>query len=413
MNFVLGAIKIIFVLGLLIFIHEGGHFVAAFFSKVKVKEFSIGFGPKIFSKQFKTTKFSLRLIPFGGFVDMLGENERKDEVGSFSNAKIWKRILIVSAGAIVNICFAIIIYFSLIAITGNNISTQIDEILPEYSENLAELKSEDKIISIDGKKVYLKSDIGEILNELCKDEVVLGIERNNNKINVKVKTSKQVQNILGIAFEEENNIIGYIEPKSSADKVGLKVGDEILEVNEKQTRTATEVIEEVSENKNIKIKINRQGEILEIEANATQVEYYYLGIKNKLADSNFKNNVYYAYWETIKFVEGIFENLIDLFTGNIYIEQMSGPIGISEYIVKTDTMYNYIYLMSLISLSLGITNLLPIPALDGGKLFLLIIEWIRKKPIKEELEIKIQTFGFLILMSLAIYISFNDILKLF
>ena len=114
-----------------------------------------------------------------------------------------------------------------------------------------------------------------------------------------------------------------------------------------------------------------------------------------------------------EYVSGLVPAFLCLFTGNIYIEQMSGPIGISEYIVKTDSVYNFVYLMSLISLSLGITNLLPIPALDGGRLVLLIIECIRKKPIDQELEIKIQTFGFLILMSLAIYISFNDIVKLF
>lgn len=413
MSFLIGAIKIIFVLGFLIFIHEGGHFLAAIYSGVKVKEFSIGFGPEIFSKETKNTKFSLRLIPFGGFVDMLGENERKDEKGSFSSAKIWKRILIVAAGAIINIVFAIILYFSLIGITGNNVSNEISEILPEYLENLQGLQSGDRIVSIDNKKVHLKNDINLILNDLCKDEVVIKVERNNKLLDVKVKTSKEIQNYIGIAFETDDNIIGYIEPKSPADKIGLKVNDEILEINGIEQKDATSVIECISTNKNIKLKIKRDKNILELETKTKESIYYYLGIKNKLAEENLQNNIYYAFWETIKFVSSVFENLKDLFTGNIYIEQMSGPIGISEYIAKTDNIYNFVYLMSLISLSLGITNLLPIPALDGGRLVLLIIEWIRKKPIKQELEIKIQTFGFLILMTLAIYISFNDIIKLF
>lgn len=413
MSFIIGAIKIIFVLGFLIFIHEGGHFLAAIYSGVKVKEFSIGFGPKIFSKDTKYAKFSLRLIPFGGFVDMLGENERKDEKGSFSNAKIWKRILIVAAGAIVNIVFAIILYFTLIGITGNNVSNEISEILPEYSQNLQGLQSGDRIVSIDNNKVHLKSDINLVLNKLCKDEVTITVIRDNNKTDIKVKTSKEIQNFIGIAFETDDNIIGYIEPKSPADRIGLKVGDEILEINSLETKDASSIIEIISKNKNIKLKIKRDNNIIQKETKTEESIYYYLGIKNKLAEENLQNNIYYAYWETIRFVLSVFENLKNLFTGNIYIEQMSGPIGISEYIAKTDNVYNFIYLMSLISLSLGITNLLPIPALDGGRLVLLIIEWIRKKPIKQELEIKIQTFGFLILMTLAIYISFNDIVKLF
>lgn len=413
MNFILGAIKIVFVLGFLIFIHEGGHFLVAIACRVKVKEFSIGFGPKLFSKKIKDTKYSLRLIPFGGFVDMLGESERKNEEGSFSNSKVWKRILIVAAGAIVNIVFGLIVYFSLVSIYGNNISTQIENILPEYSENLNGLEKNDEIISIDGKKVHLKSDINLILNDLCKDEVVITVKRENKKIDVKVKTSKEQKNKIGVFFESNDNIVDYVEPKSPAYNIGIKQGDKILKINNIPTEFATEIIDNISQSDNIKIEINRDGKILNFDVETLKENYYYLGIINKKAENTLRQNIYYAYWETSKFLFDIFNNLKNLFTGNVYIEQLSGPIGISEYIVKTDTIYNFVYLISLISLSLGITNLLPIPALDGGKIFLLIIEWIRGKPINEELEIKIQTFGFLLLICLSIYISCNDIIRLF
>ena len=115
MGFIIGAIKVIFLLGFLVFIHEGGHFAVAKLCKVKVREFSIGFGPKIFSKQGKETKYSIRAIPFGGYVDMLGEAEQVNEAGSFSEAKVSNRIAIVMAGAIVNIIFGLMIYFILMA----------------------------------------------------------------------------------------------------------------------------------------------------------------------------------------------------------------------------------------------------------------------------------------------------------
>ena len=121
LNFIITAIKIIFVLGFLIFIHEGGHFLVAKLCKVRVNEFAIGFGPTIWKKQGKETKYALRLIPLGGFVSMEGEEEHSDKEGSFSKASVWKRIAIVSAGAIVNIIFAIIVFFILASILQGNI----------------------------------------------------------------------------------------------------------------------------------------------------------------------------------------------------------------------------------------------------------------------------------------------------
>ena len=414
MNFILGAIKIIFVLGFLIFIHDGGHFLVAIWCKVKVKEFAIGFGPQIFSKNIKDTKFSLRLIPFGGFVDMLGESERVQKEGSFSSTNVWKRILIVAAGAIVNITFALILYFSLIFITSNNVSTTIDSIMPEYSENLTGLKANDKIVSIDGNKIHLKTDINLILNELKKDEVIVTVERNNKKIDVKVKPTKLPQNKIGIYFENNtDNKIDYIEPNMPAYNSQILQGDEIISINDIEILNTEQIINQISESKNVKLKINRNNEILEFNLDTIEQNYYYLGVINKVAENNFGNNVYYAYWETVKFVSDIFNNLKDLFIGNISVKQLSGPIGISEYIVKTDTVYNFVYMISLISLSLGITNLLPIPALDGGRIFLLIIEAIRRKPLEEELEMKIQTVGFLLIIGLSIYVSLNDILRIF
>ena len=229
--FLINAIKIIFLLGFLIFIHEGGHFLIAKLCKVKVNEFAIGFGPIIWKKEGKETKYALRLIPLGGFVSMEGEDEESENERSFSKASIPKRIAIVAAGAIVNILFGLVAYFILVAV------------------------------------VY-------------KDVI--------------------------IAFQATGGM-----------------------------------------------------------------------------------------------VSSIFESLKMLFTGNIGIKDLSGPIGISNAVSNTTTLSNYIYIISVISVSLGVTNLLPIPALDGGKILLLIIEAIRRKPLKKETEIQIQLIGFSVLIALS------------
>ena len=253
-SFIISALKIIFLLGFLIFIHEGGHFLTAKLCKVKVNEFSIGFGPIIWKKQIGETKYAIRIIPLGGFVNMEGENERSDLKNSFSNAGVLKRIAIVSAGAIVNIIFGLLVYFILISI-------------------------------------------------------MVGIYSN--------------------------------------------------------------------------------GEV-----------------------TGFLNQISYGLKETAEFALSTGESIKQLLTGSVTADQMMGPVGISSVVASTSRIADYIYILSVISVSLGVTNLLPIPALDGGKILLLIIEAFRRKPLKQETEIKIQLIGFSILIALSIYITCNDVTRI-
>ena len=253
-SFLINAIKIIFLLGFLVIIHEGGHFLVAKLCKVKVKEFAIGFGKIIWQKQGKETKYTLRLIPLGGFCNMEGEAEVSDVEGSFSKASVWKRMAIVFAGATVNILFGILVYFILVS-------------------------------------------------------TVL------------------------IQFEDPAR-------------------DTIL------------------------------------------------------------NRFYYGAQYTGTFILSIFESVKTLVTGGIATDQMVGIVGISEVVVQTTGVINYIYLLAVISVSLGVTNLLPIPALDGGKILILLIEVIRRKPMKVETEAKIQLIGFSILFALFLLVTYNDILRI-
>lgn len=253
-SFILNAIKIIFLLGFLIFIHEGGHFLVAKLCKVKVNEFALGFGKIIWQKQGKETKYSLRLIPLGGFCNMEGETEESDAEGSFSKASVWKRMAIVVAGAVVNIVFGILVYFILVSTVG----------------------------------------------------------------------------------------IRFVDP----------------------------------------------------------------------AKDTFLNRMYYGAIGTGEFIGTVFESIKMLFTGGFKADQMVGIVGISEVVVQTSGIVNYLHLLAVISVSLGVTNLLPIPALDGGKILILIIEVIRRKPMKMETEAKIQLIGFSLLMALTLFVTYNDILRI-
>lgn len=331
----INAFKIAFLLGFLIFIHEGGHFLAARIFKVKVEEFSIGFGPKILSKKGKETNYSISLIPFGGYVKMTGEEEKSDEEGAFNKAKLLHRIAIVASGPAINIIFGIIVYFILIVCSGVTASTVVSEIIPEAAENMSNIQIGDKILQINDEKIRIKSDIEDALKQNHGEEVSILVLRNEEKVTI---------NVTPVQYAED---------------------------------------------------------------------VYILGIKLEPLENSMSQRIYNAYWKTVDFSSKIGESLIMLFTGNIGVDQMAGPIGISSVIAQTNGLYDFVYLLALISMSLGVTNLLPIPALDGGRVLLLVIEGIRGKALKEEVELGIQSFSFTLLILLSLYVSYNDILRIF
>lgn len=337
--FLISAFKVIILLGVLIIIHELGHFTVAKLCNVKVNEFAIGFGPTIYKKQGKETKYNLRLIPLGGFISMEGEEERSEDSRSFSNVSIPKRMAIVLAGPFVNIVFASIIYFFLAFSAGPYISNQIDEFLPGYGAENSGIQVNDRIIEIDGKRVESKNDLSKILDK-CNG-------------------------------------------------------------------------------KRLEIKVDRSGEILQYTVKPTEVKLtdnistYYIGVSFKPSQDNIINRSINGAMETKEFLFSIVDNIKQLVTGNVGVDQMMGPVGISEVVAKTDGFKEFIQMMALISLSLGFTNLLPIPALDGGKIMILAIEAIRRKPLNEKLEVNIQLLGFSFLIILSLYITYKDIVRIF
>ena len=390
-SFLINAIKIVFILGFLVFIHEGGHFIIAKLCKVKVNEFAIGFGPTIWSKQGKETKYALRLIPLGGFVSMEGEEERSEEEGSFSNASIPRRIAIVMAGGTVNIIFALIVYFSLMSFTGNNISNIVDTTIPGYSAEIYGIKSGDKILKINNHKIRTKNDLDEEIRNCNGNELIVEVERNENKIEYKIVPTEEKYNYTGIALKYIENSpsteILAVQKDSPAEKGGLTSGDVVLKINSIDVENdAEKLVENISKSETniIQFTVQRNNEIKDFNIEAEEKFNYYLGINLKM-----------------------------LFTGNVAVNQLMGPVGIGEVVVETKGISEFVNILALISISLGVTNLLPFPPLDGGKVVILLIEGIRKKPLKENVELKIQMIGFCILIGLSIVVTYNDILRIF
>ena len=414
-SFFISAIKIIILLGVLITIHELGHFIVAKLCKVKVNEFAIGFGPAIWQKQGKETKYTLRLIPLGGYNSMEGEDEASDDERSFSKASVSKRIAIVLAGATVNIIFAIIIYFTLSASSGTYISNEVEETLDGYAAQTVGLQAGDKIIEGNGQLIKSKKDLNEVLEKSEGKEVYTKIERNGEIIEYNIKPTELKSKVTGIYLDEKCKIVA-IEKGSASERQGIKANDMLLKVNGVDINGDRNIaVQEISQKgvNTMTLTVQRGKEEITIELTPDYESTYYLGVNLKPAEDTFINRCINGGMQTQEFLLSIFDNLKQLFTGNVGVDQMMGPVGISEVVAKTNGIREFFEMMALISLSLGVTNLLPIPALDGGKILILLIEAIRRKPIKQETEVNIQLLGFALLIALSLYVTYNDILRIF
>lgn len=415
-GFIISAIKIIILLGFLVFIHEFGHFIVAKICKVKVNEFALGFGPILWKKQGKETKYQLRLIPFGGFVSMEGETGQSDDGRAFNKVSIPKRIAIVAAGGLINILFAVIVFMGLELAVGNNVTTKVENTIPEYAAEMVGIQSGDTIEKINGKKVRLQTDINEIVSKSNGEELSVEIDRNGEKIEYKFKPTATLYYTTGMYLEDEysTKIQGF-DAKESVEGFGFKVGDTIISIDgqnvENSSKKLTEFFGNIKEAKELEFLVRRLGKEVTIKATPIKKYHYSLGVSLVKAENNFTNNLYYGLINTGDFVGSMFDNLKQLFSGEVRASDFMGPVGISKTVAKTDTIKSFILILTLVSLSLGVTNLLPVPPLDGGKIVLLLIEAIIRKPIDEKYEVGIQLLGFGLMILLSLYVTYHDIIR--
>ena len=358
---------------------------------------------------------------------MEGEEEQSDNEGSFSKTSIPKRIAIVAAGAIVNIIFAVIVYFILISTSGTYLSNEVDSLVDGFSAQTSGIQPGDKIIEINGEKINNKYDLDEEMNKVNSKEISVKIDRNGEIIDLKVKPTEVKSKVTGIYLDEEAKIV-TTDKESPAEEAGIENNDIILKINGEDVNGSREKAIEIlnkndenidneqgneENNKPIEFVLKRDNAEVTVNLVPDTISTYYLGVNMKYAEDTFLNRCINGLIETKNFVFSMFDSLKQLFTGNVGIDQMMGPVGISEVVAKTNGIREFFEMMALISLSLGVTNLLPIPALDGGKILILIIEAIRRKPLKQETEINIQLLGFAILIGIFLLVTYNDILRIF
>ena len=417
MGFIWGAIKIIIVLGTLITIHELGHFLVAKACNVKVHKFSIGFGKKLFCKQKGETEYTIRLFPFGGFVQLEGEDERSDDPRAFNNKPIWQRMLIIVAGATVNIVFALAVYCGVCLVDNTYITTTLVEVAEDTAIYKAGIRAGDTIKAINGKKTVTANHVQELITKENPNGMVFLIERDGQEQEIMANIPMKEIGLLGVVFDSENNIIKSVEKNSAAEKAKLLPGYKIISINESENLRIEEYIDIIRDNPNKEMKFvfeDTEGDIKDYLLTPSSYEIKDFDVEyERKEDANIFENLYYAIDETGYYFNANIMAMIQMFTGKMENVQVMGPVGIAQEISSTEKLTNLFLLMSAISLSLGIFNLLPVPALDGGKFLILLIELIRRKPMKEKTEITIQLIGFALLITVALIVTVGDIIKLF
>ena len=353
MNAIFTILITVLVFGFLIFIHEFGHFITAKLCKVRVNEFALGMGPKLFSFKKGETAYSLRALPIGGYVQMEGEDTQSNDDRAFCNKNVWQRILIVSAGALMNL----IVGFLILVLTVSLFSSMIaSTTIAQFSENAITQESGlavgDKIIEINDSRIHISND------------VIFALQR--------TKTT------------EDNKYL-------VADIMVLRDGEKVLLNNVKFN--FKEVYDDTSNT----------------SYNQLVIDFKVLGIE-KTVFSVIKQ----AFFEGITIARTVWVSLIDLVT-DFKLNKISGVVGVGEVIGQAASVgISYLLdIVTFITINLGIFNLLPIPALDGGRLLFLIVEAIIRKPVSRKYEGIIHTVGFILLLGLMFLIMFKDIFMLF
>lgn len=335
--------------GMIIFVHEFGHFITAKMMGVKVNEFAIGMGPTLFKFQKGETKYALRLFPIGGFCAMEGEDGESEDQRAFGNKKVWRRILIVIAGAVMNVIFGLLLMILVMGQEDRFVSMTISQFGENSVTDKAGLQIGDTFQSVNGYRIWCDRDFSLAL-ALDEDGIVdVVVERNGQNVEIKnlafVTTQEDGTQMVSIDF--------FVKP---------------------------------------------------IEKNFFT-----------LVDQSFRNVV-----STIRMV---WVSLLGLFTGRFGFNDLAGPVGAASAIGQAaqvglqtgnlmSAINNIIQMMIMITVNLGVVNLLPLPALDGGRLLFLIIEGIRRKPIPPKYEGWIHAAGFLLLIALMLVITFSDVLRL-
>ena len=451
MNALFMIVAAILLLGPLIAIHEFGHYWVARKLGVKVLVYSIGFGPTLLKWQSKKSgiQYQLSALPLGGYVKMLDEREgnvaEKDLPYAFNRQSPWKRIAIVAAGPLINLIFAVLLFWILFLPAQEQLNTRIGKIMPNTPAALVDLQVGDKILAVDGQTTptweKLNYTLVNRVGETGQVSIIVDRAGTEKQFSLPIKDflkdqSQSPLDVLG--FLPYRPVIPATVKELSADgaasRQGMKVGDRIVAIDNVVMKDWFDVVDVVqnSPEKLLNIDVMRQGQLLHLQVmpqgqrdNMGNIAGV-LGVKSDAGKitipAEYKQTIQYSPIEalgvavdkTTQLSGMIFNSIIKMVRGLIGLDNLSGPITIAKVAGQSAEMgwQTFISFMALMSVSLGILNLLPIPMLDGGHLVYYFIEAIRGKPVSEQIQMFGLKVGMVLLGSMMLLALFNDFMRL-
>ena len=441
MTFLIYIFSFLVLISIIVFIHELGHFSFARLFGVRVLDFSIGFGKSIKSWETKSkTVFNLRILPFGGYVKMNGEeaSNKSQSSDSYSSKKYYQKLLITLGGPIFNFILSIVIFFIINLFGIYKIMPLVGEVLPNSIAYEQGIEKGDLISKIDGSQISSFSDAQLALSKRLGETGKLKIEilRNENSFEFFLPidnwlSSEEPSNLLyelGI-FPPLEPIIGTVVEASPASKGGIKPGDKILEINNKSIIYWGDLRREINNSKGneILVKILRENKVNKLIVKPSLSENalsWQIGVSSsfELSDKarvlekftlkdSFKNSIS----QTYIVVENSITFIGKIIFGQVSAKNLGGPVMIGQYAGESviyGGLYSFFYLIALISISLGIVNLFPLPVLDGGQALILTIEKIIGRDLPDKILEFFYRLGTAFLIFLFIFVFFNDIFRI-
>ena len=418
------------IFSVIVLFHEFGHFLLAKRNGITVTEFSLGMGPRLFSKEKNGTLYSVKLFPIGGSCAMVGEDDDDTGTGSFNNAPVWGRIAVVAAGPVFNFIMAFVCALIITSVMGYD-PARITEVAEGSAAEAAGLLPGDVITEYNGKNVAISRDLSfaQSLAGYQEKDIDLQIKRDGEPMHLAFTADSIEKKMLGFSYnpQGEAEILNvYID--SPMMEAGLLPGDIVRAVAGVEVKSSEELQKYMEENpltgEEITLTVERNGKNREITAKPQNRTVVSNGFAYNMAreKTGFVGVIRYSFTEVRYWITSTIQSLALLIKGTFSVNDLSGPVGIVDAIGSTVQeaksegtvifWMQMLYWMILLSANLGVMNLLPIPALDGGRLVFLIIEAIRGKEINRNVEGMIHFAGFVLLMVLMVFVLFNDIRRL-
>ncbi|MEE3393733.1 MAG: RIP metalloprotease RseP [Lachnospiraceae bacterium] len=431
--------------------HELGHFIFAKRNGVFVNEFSVGMGPRIITcarqdgknkvrffcsqKKFeesadwnRVTRYSLKILPLGGSCMMKGEDEEAADSDAFNNKSVWSRFKIVFAGPLFNFILAFV--FSIIIIAYNGVD--IPNVVQIANSNAidAGIESGDRIISINGKRIRIgrEATVYTSLNpKTDKVNVVYLREGKEKKASYDVNYSTYLFGFNYEATDDSKPVVSGVSDGSAFEKAKIKSGDLIVSIDGEEVKNGADITRIMAEKKespdSVDFEISRDGQVKNYEVTPVKFTGKTLGFTcGTYSNVNFLKLMGYSLYEVKYWIELTVKSLWLLITGGVSPKDLAGPVGIVTMVgdtVNQSMQYgvivvimNLLYMAVLLSANLGVMNLIPFPALDGGRLLFMVIEAVRRKPVNRNIEGYVNLVGFALLMVLMVFVFYNDIMRI-